>query len=124
MPTKKKPITVSEYIGAAPKEVQKKLREMRAVLKKAAPKAEESLKWSMPAFSYDRILFTYAGFKHHLGFYPTPSAVRAFKKELKGCKTAKGSIQFPLEKPLPTALITKIAKFRVKELKEKDVRWM
>lgn len=119
-----KPKTVSEYIAAAPKESQKKLREMRALLKKTAPKAEESIKWGTAAFSYERILFTYAGFKQHIGFYPTPSAIRTFKKELKDYRYAKGSIQFPLDKPLPKGLITKIAKFRVKELKEKDAKWM
>ena len=116
--------TVPEYIRAAPKEAQKKLREMRACLRKAAPKAQESLKWGMPAFSHKRILFTYAGFKHHIGFYPTPSAVRAFAKDLSKFKAAKGSIQFPLDKPLPLPLIRKIAAFRVKEEKDKDAKWM
>lgn len=119
-----KPSTVTEYIAAAPKEGQKHLREMRGILKKAAPKAAESLKWSVPALSYERILFTYAGFTKHLGFYPTPSALQAFARELKNYKTAKGSIQFPYDKPLPKTLITNIAKFRVKELKEKDAKWM
>lgn len=119
-----KPKTVTEYIQQAPQESQKKLREMRTILRAVAKRAEESLKWSMPAFSYDRILFTYAGFKKHIGFYPTPNAIRAFKKELSPYKTAKGSIQFPLDKPLPRMLIQKIARFRVRELKEKDVRWM
>ena len=116
--------TVPEYINAAPKEAQKKLREMRACLRKTAPKAQESLKWGMPAFSHKRILFTYAGFKHHIGFYPTPSAVRAFAKDLSAFKAAKGSIQFPLDRPLPLALIRKIAAFRVKEEKDKDAKWM
>lgn len=119
-----KPQTVSEYIEQAPKETKKKLREMRKCLKAVTPKSIESIKWGSPAFSYDRILYTYAAFKEHIGFYPTPSALRAFKKELKGYKTAKGSIQFPLDKPLPLSLIKKIAKFRIKELKEKDARWM
>lgn len=119
-----KPKTVNEYIGQAPQDVKEKLQEMRECLKKSAPKATEDLKWSIPAFSYDRILFAYAGFKKHIGFYPTPSAILAFKKELKEYKTAKGSIQFPLDKPLPLTLIKKIAKFRIKELKDKDVKWM
>jgi uncharacterized protein YdhG (YjbR/CyaY superfamily) len=116
--------TISEYIAQAPKESRKKLREMQACLRKAAPGAQESIKWSVPAFSYKRILFTFAAFKHHIGFYPTPNAVKAFKKELSQFKTAKGSIQFPYDKPLPVSLIKKIAAFRVKESKEKDVRWM
>ncbi len=119
-----KPKTVAEFINAAPKEAQKKLREMRACLRKTAPKAQESLKWGMPAFSQKRILFTYAGFKHHIGFYPTPSAVRAFAKDLSKFKTAKGSIQFPLDKPLPLPLIRKIAAFRIKEERDKDAKWM
>ncbi len=119
-----KPQTIKEYIDHAPKEAQKKLREIRKCLKGVTPKSIESLKWGMPAFSYKRILCTYAGFKKHIGFYPTPSAVSAFKKELSGYKTAKGSIQFPLDKPLPLALIKKIAKFRIKEMKEKDAKWM
>ena len=124
MPKTEKSKTVAEYINAAPKEAQKKLREMRACLRKAAPKAQESLKWGMPAFSHKRILFTYAGFKHHIGFYPTPSAVRAFAKDLSEFKAAKGSIQFPLDKPLPLPLIRKIAAFRVKEEKDKDAKLM
>jgi uncharacterized protein YdhG (YjbR/CyaY superfamily) len=124
MPKMEKPKTVAEYINAAPKEAQKKLREMRACLRKTAPKTQESLKWGMPAFSHRRILFTYAGFKRHIGFYPTPSAVRAFAKDLSAFKAAKGSIQFPLDRPLPLALIRKIAAFRVKEEKDKDAKWM
>ncbi len=124
MNKKEKPKSVAEYINSAPKEAQKKLREMRACLRKAAPGAEESLKWGMPAFSYKRILFTYAGFKHHIGFYPTPRAVKAFEKDLSRLETSKSTIQFPLEKPLPLSLIHKIAAFRVRESNEKDVRWM
>jgi uncharacterized protein YdhG (YjbR/CyaY superfamily) len=121
---KKRPKDVSEYIRAAPKNVQKKLREMRATIRKAAPGATESLKWGIPSFSYHRILVTYAAFKHHIGFYPTSSAIRAFAKELSNFKTAKGSIRFPLEKPLPLGLIRKITAYRVKESKGKDVKWM
>lgn len=124
MPQKKpKPTTISQYIQAAPKETQKKLREMYATIHKAAPQAQEGLKWGMPAFSAKRILVTFAAFKHHIGFYPTPSAVKAFAKDLSKFHTAKGSIQFPLDKPLPLALIKKITVFRVKENEEKDVKW-
>ncbi len=115
---------ITEYINAAPKDAQKKLRELRACLRKIAPRATESLKWGTPAFSYQRILFTFAAFKYHIGFYPTPSAMRAFAKDLVKFKTGKGSIQFPLEKPLPLPLIRKIAAFRVRESKEKDAKWM
>ena len=119
-----RPRTVNEYIKAAAPEARKKLREMRACIRKAAPGAKEELKWSMPAFSYRRILVVYAAFKNHIGLFPTPSAVRAFAKQLTGFKTAKGSIQFPLEKPLPLPLIRKIAAFRVKESIEKDGKWI
>ena len=71
---KTRPKTINEYIQAAPKETRAKLRQMRACIRAAAPGAQEILKWGMPAFSYKRILVTFAGFKHHIGFYPTPSA--------------------------------------------------
>jgi uncharacterized protein YdhG (YjbR/CyaY superfamily) len=87
------------------------------------PGAVESLKWGMPAFSYRRILVTFAAHKTHIGFYPTPSAVSAFAKELSKFVTAKGSIQFPLDKPLPRPLIRKITAFRVRESIEKDEKW-
>jgi uncharacterized protein YdhG (YjbR/CyaY superfamily) len=124
MTTKKaRPKSITEYIHAAPKEAQKKLREMRACIRTSAPGAEESLKWGMPAFSYGRILVTFAAHKHHIGFYPTPSAVKAFANDLSKFATAKGSIQFPLEKPLPLPLIRKITAFRVRESTEKDRKW-
>jgi uncharacterized protein YdhG (YjbR/CyaY superfamily) len=124
MPAKKaKPESVTKYIAMAPKESREKLREMRAAISAVVPDAEEGLKWGMPAFSYYRILVMYAAFKHHIGFYPTPSAMAAFEKNLAKFVTAKGSIQFPLDKPLPLALIRKITKFRVKESKEKDGKW-
>jgi uncharacterized protein YdhG (YjbR/CyaY superfamily) len=118
-----RPKTIDEYIAAAPKDAQKKLREMRANIRKVAPGAMEGLKWGMPAFSYQRILVTFAAHKHHIGFHPTPAAVKAFAKDLSKFVTAAGSIQFPLEKPLPLALIRKITAFRVKESIEKDGKW-
>ena len=117
------PNSITEYINAAPKEAQKKLREIRECIRAAAPGAKESLKWGMPAFSHRRILVTFAAFKHHIGFYPTPSAVRAFANDLSEFATAKGSIQFPLEKPLPLPLIRKITAFRVRESLEEDRKW-
>jgi uncharacterized protein YdhG (YjbR/CyaY superfamily) len=117
------PKSITEYINAAPKEAQKKLREMRACIRASAPGAKESLKWGMPAFSYQRILVTFAAFKHHIGFYPTPSAVRAFANDLSKFATAKASIQFPLEKPLPLPLIRKITAFRVRESIEEERKW-
>ena len=120
---KVRPKSIREYIDRAPKETQKKLREMRECIRKAAPGAKESLKWGMPAFSFERILVTFAAFKHHIGFYPTPSAVKAFAKDLSKLKTAGASIQFPLDKPLPLALIRKITAFRVRETVERDAKW-
>jgi uncharacterized protein YdhG (YjbR/CyaY superfamily) len=96
---------------------------MRACIRKSAPGAKESLKWGMPAFSYRRILVTFAAFKQHIGFYPTPSAVSAFAKDLSRFATATGSIQFPLEKPLPLLLIREITAFRVRESIEQDKKW-
>lgn len=122
-PKKARPKSITEYINAAPKEAQKKLREMRACIRTLAPGAKESLKWGMPAFSYRRILVMFAAFKHHIGFYPTPSAVRAFANDLSKFATARGSVQFPLEKPLPLPLVRKITAFRVRESIEEDKKW-
>ena len=120
---KARPKTITEYINAAPKEAQKKLREMRACIRASAPGAKESLKWGMPAFSYRRILVTFAACENHIGFYPTPSAVRAFANELSKFATADASIQFPLENRLPLPLIRKITAFRVRESIEEDKKW-
>ena len=96
---------------------------MRVCIRKSAPGAKESLKWGMPAFSYKRILVTFAAHQNHIGFYPTPSAVSAFAKDLAKFATAKGSIQFPLEKPLPLPLIREITAFRVRESLNQDKKW-
>ncbi len=122
-PRKAKPKSITEYINAAPKEARSKLREMRACIRTAAPGAKEGLKWGMPAFSYQRILVTFAAYEHHIGFYPTPSAVKAFAKDLSKFVTADASIRFPLEKPLPLPLIRKITEFRVRESVEEDSKW-
>lgn len=120
---KKRPENITEYIEAAPREARQKLHKMRACINAAAPEAKESLKWGMPAFSYQRILVTFAVFKHHIGFYPTPPVVKAFAKSLAKFTTAKTSIQFPLEKPLPLQLIRKITMYRVRESIEGDRKW-
>jgi uncharacterized protein YdhG (YjbR/CyaY superfamily) len=121
---KTKPATVTEYINAAPKQAQKKLRELRAVLKKVAPHATETLKWGSPAFEEKRILFAYTAFKSHLNFMPTHPAIEPFQRELAGYLTGKDTIQFPYNRPLPKALIHKIAAFRVQQVREHDARWM
>src|ERR1700751_2611216 len=118
-----RPTTIDEYIAVAPENARMKLREMRACIRKAAPGAQEGLKWGMPAFSGERILVTFAGFKKHIGFYPTPAAVQAFAKELSGFVTSSTTIQFPLEKPLPLDLIRRITAFRVRESVEEDRKW-
>jgi len=120
---KKKPATIDAYIAAAPKEARKKLREMRACIRAAAPDAEESLKWGMPAFSHKRILVIFGAFKRHIGFYPTTSATRAFAKEIAKFKNAKGSVQFPLDEKLPLGLIRKMTAFRVRESSAEDKKW-
>ena len=120
---KARPTTIEEYIEAAPEAVQEKLRKMHACIRAAAPGAKEELKWNMPAYSYQRILVTFAVYKNHIGFYPTPQAVEAFAKSLTKYKTAKGSIQFPLDEPLPVSLISKIVKFRAQESLMVDAKW-
>ena len=121
---KAKPTTVTEYINAAPREAKEKLREIRAILKKVAPKATETLKWGSPVFEEKRILFAYTAFKSHLNFMPTHLAMKPFKEELAKYTTGKDTIQFPYDKPLPKVLIRKIADFRAREVREKDARWM
>ena len=118
-----KPTTIEEYINSASPESQVKLRQMHQCVRESAAGASESLKWGMPAYSHQKILVTYAAFKHHIGFYPMPSAIKAFAKDLKNYKTAEGSVQFPLDQKLPLALIKKIVKFRVKESREGIIKW-
>ena len=121
---KAKPTTVDEYIEAAPEEAQAKLRQIRALLKKVAPKATETLKWGSPVFEDGRILFSYSAHKSHLNFSPTGPAMKPFKEELATFKTGKDTIQLPYDKPLPKTLIRKIAAFRAKQVREEDARWM
>jgi uncharacterized protein YdhG (YjbR/CyaY superfamily) len=106
---------IDSYIASYPKDVQALLKKMRATIKKAAPKAEEKISYGIPTFTLHGNLVHFGGFAKHIGFFPASSGVSHFKKELKGYKTSKGTIQFPLEKPLPLGLVTKIVKFRVKE---------
>ena len=118
-----RPTSVAHYISLHPKPVRAKLREMRALIAAAAPGSRQELKWGLPAFSQDRILVIFGGFKKHIGFFPTPSAIRAFRKDLAGCKVSSATIQFPLDKPLPKTLIRRVTKFRVKESREHDAKW-
>lgn len=107
--------TIDEYIGSFPPNVQKILEQLRNTIAKAAPQAKERISYGIPTFSLDGNLVHFAGFKNHIGFYPAPSGIEAFKEELSQYKGAKGSVQFPINDPLPLALIRKIVKFRVKE---------
>jgi uncharacterized protein YdhG (YjbR/CyaY superfamily) len=120
---KAKPVTIAGYIAAAPKAEQKKLKQLHQAIRAAAPGAEEGLKWNMPAYSLDKILVSFALYKNHIGFAPMASAINAFARDLATYKTTRGSVQFPLDKPLPVALIKKIVKFRVKENNEGTIKW-
>src|SRR4051812_5803246 len=109
--------TVQEYLSVQPAPVKAMLRQMRSTIKEAAPEAEEVISYNMPAFKLQGMLVWYAAFKKHIGFYPRPSGLEAFKKEIAVYKSSKGAVQFPLDQPLPLALVTKIVKHRVKENK-------
>ena len=109
------PKDVDEYISRFPREVQRILEEVRTTIKKAAPGAEEVISYQMPAFKFHGVLVYFAGYKKHIGFYPTSSGIETFRKELSVYKSAKGSVQFPIDSPLPLNLVRKIVKYRVRE---------
>jgi len=108
-----KPNTIDDYISAFPKDVQEILQQVRATIKNAAPTAEEAISYAIPTFKLNGNLVHFAAFKNHIGFYPTPMGVEEFKEELSAFKEGKGSVQFPLNKPMPLDLITRMVKFRV-----------
>lgn len=110
---------IDEYIAAFPNDIQKLLKQMRTTIRKAAPKAEEAIKYAIPTFVLHGNLVHFAAFKNHIGFYPAPTGIAAFKKELARFEGSKGAIKFPLDQPLPLSLITKIVKFRVAQNLEK-----
>jgi uncharacterized protein YdhG (YjbR/CyaY superfamily) len=107
--------TIDEYILQFPIEVQEILKTIRKVIKEAAPDAEEKISYQMPSFVLHGNLVYFAAFKNHIGFFPTSSGINAFKQELSEYKGGKGSVQFPLDKPIPYELISKIVTFRVAE---------
>jgi uncharacterized protein YdhG (YjbR/CyaY superfamily) len=107
--------TVDEYVSAVSTDVRGHLATLRKTIRQAAPKAEEMIHYNMPAFKWKGLLVWYAAHKAHVGLYPRASAMVAFKDELAGYKTSKGAIQFPIEKAIPTDLVKKIVKFRMKE---------
>jgi uncharacterized protein YdhG (YjbR/CyaY superfamily) len=115
--------TIDEYIAASPQNVQNILEEIRQAIKESAPQAEEVISYQMPAFRFNGILVYFAAFKNHIGFFPTTSAMGEFKKELTGYAVSKGTIRFPLDKPIPFDLVKKIVRFRVKENLEKPKKY-
>lgn len=118
MPTPN-PETIDQYIAAFPAGIQEILQQVRDTIKKAAPGAEETIKYGMPTFMLDGNLAYFAAWKNHIGFYPAPTGNKDFEKDLAGYKTGRGSVQFPLDKPIPLKLITKIVKYQAQQNKEK-----
>jgi uncharacterized protein YdhG (YjbR/CyaY superfamily) len=113
MPTK----SIDEFISNYPPEIQTILQKIRALIQKSAPGAEEAMSYGIPTFKLNgKNLVHFSAFKEHIGFYPTPSGIEKFKKELSAYEWAKGSVKFSLDKPIPYALIGKITQFRVKEV--------
>lgn len=112
---KEVPSTFDKYFMFFEKDVRSKLEQIRETISLAAPQAEEVISYAIPTYVLNGNLVHFAAFKNHIGFYPGPSGVEAFKEELGGYKKAKGSVQFPLDKPLPLETISKIVKFRVQE---------
>lgn len=107
--------TIDQYIQAQPEDVREVLAELRETIRRAAPEATEKISYRMPTFDYFGNLVHFAAFKNHIGFYPTPSGIEAFRDELQRYKHAKGSVQFPLTEPLPLDLVARIVRFRVEE---------
>jgi len=113
------PATIDEYIAGFPPEVRRLLRQVRAAIRKAAPRAEEKISYQIPTFFLHGNLVHFGAFKNHIGFYPAPMGLKEFEKELSKYEGAKGSVRFPLDQPMPLGLITKIVKFRVRKNLEK-----
>jgi len=109
------PTTIDAYIADCPKDVREKLELIRATIQKAAPEATEAIKYAIPTFVLHGNLVHFAAFKNHIGFYPAPTGLEAFKEALSVYKTGKGSVQFPLDQPMPLDLITRIVEFRVRQ---------
>lgn len=113
--TQKTPESIDEYIAAFPENVQEKLQLIRKTIKEAAPEAEEAISYQMPTFKYKGNLVYFAAYKNHIGFYPAPRENEAFREELSAYKGAKGTLQIPLDEPVPYDLISRITKFRAAE---------
>ncbi len=111
-----KPTTINEYIAAFPPDVQNMLQQIRATIQQTAPEATEKISYGMPTFFLKGNLIHFAGYKNHIGLYPTPGGIDEFKEELSRYKGAKGSVQFPLNQPMPLNLVARITKFRMDKL--------
>jgi len=120
MTTKKTINAIDLYIADFPVATQKLLQQVRATIRKAAPEAEEKIGYGIPTFVLHGNLVHFAGYKHHIGFYPGANGIATFSKEMSAYKQSKGAVQFPLDKAMPIALITKITKYRVKQNTEKE----
>ena len=114
-----KPNNIDEYISVFPEHIRDKLSKIRGVIQESAPQAKAIISYGMPAFFLHGNLVYFAGYKNHIGFYPTSSGINAFKQEISSYKNSKGAVQFPLDKPMPLELISKIVKYRVAENTEK-----
>lgn len=114
-----KPANIDEYIADFPKDVQNMLQEIRLTIRNAAPEATEAISYAIPTFKLNGNLVHFAAFKNHIGFYPTPTGIKEFEKDLSVYKQGKGSVQLPIDKPMPLALITRIVKYRAKKNLEK-----
>jgi uncharacterized protein YdhG (YjbR/CyaY superfamily) len=110
-----KHLNIDQYILSFSPEIRERLEQMRQIIRSAAPEAEEVISYQMPAFRLNGILVYFAGYKNHIGFYPTASGIEAFKDQLSEYKWSKGAIQFPNDRPLPVELIERITRFRVNE---------
>ena len=117
--TRKQFKSMDEYIDEFPEDVKRILNELRQTIKEVSPEAEETISYQIPTFTFNGNLVHFAAFEHHIGFYPTPRGMEAFKEELSRYKGAKGSVQFPIDEPLPLPLIRRIVEFRVKENRER-----
>jgi uncharacterized protein YdhG (YjbR/CyaY superfamily) len=110
---------IDAYIARYPRDIQARMRKIRATIAKAAPSAEEGISYGIPVFKMNGNLVYFGGFKHHIGFFPTSGPIREFKKELAGYAVSKGTVRFPNDEPIPYPLITKIVRFRVRESRAK-----
>lgn len=124
MTDKTRPASIAEYIAARPPAVRPTLETLHACLSAVAPDARQDIKWGHPTYTGKRILFSFAAFKNHINFYPTPAVIAAFAPRLSDRRTTSAAISFPLDKPLPLGLIEEIARYRLRAVEEDDAHWM